>query len=70
MPTWSGILNELQNARTPSGHTDFDGVRRKYLASLHAHTGRSVILYATKWTQGATNVDPDTISINDEDLQG
>ena len=70
MPTWSGILNELLNARTPSGQPDFDGVRRKYLASLHAHTGRSVILYATKWTQVATNVDPDTISINDEDLQG
>ncbi|MDP3774292.1 MAG: hypothetical protein Q8Q85_08500 [Gemmatimonadales bacterium] len=70
MPTWSGILNELLNTRAPSGQPDFDGVRRKYLASLHAHTGRSVILYATKWTQGATNVDPDTISINDEDLQG
>ena len=70
MPTWSGILHELQNTRTPSGQPDFDGVRRKYLASLHAHTGRSVILYATKWTQVATNVDPDTISINDEDLQG
>ncbi len=70
MPTWSGILHELQNTRTPSGQPDFDGVRRKYLAGLRAQTGRSVILYAAKWTQGATNTDPDTISINDEDLQG
>jgi hypothetical protein len=70
MPTWSGILHELQNTRTPSGQPDFDGVRRKYLAGLCAQTGRSVILYAAKWTQGATNTDPDTISINDEDLQG
>jgi len=70
MPTWSGILNELKNTRTPSGQPDFDGVRRKYLASLHAYTGRNIILYAAKWTQGGINVDPDTISINDEDLQG
>jgi len=66
MPTWSEILGELQQ-KSPS---DFDGVRRKYLTSLHAHTGRSVILYASKWTQSAPNVDPDVISINDEDLQG
>ena len=70
MPTWSGILHELMDTRAPSGQPDFDGVRRKYLAGLHAHTGRSVILYAAKWTQGGTNVDPDTISITDEDLQG
>lgn len=32
MPTWSGILSELLNPRTPSGHTDYDGVRRKCIA--------------------------------------
>jgi len=70
VPTWSGILHELGATKTPAGLPDFDGVRRKYLASLYAHTGRNVILYASKWTQGAVNADPDTISINDEDMQG
>jgi hypothetical protein len=70
VPTWSGILNELHHTPTPSGQPDFDGVRRKYLANLHAHAGRNAILYATNWTQGAKNVDPDASSINDEDLQG
>lgn len=70
MPTWSGILNELHNTLTPSGQPNFDGVRRKYLASLQAYTGRNTILYASKWTQGSAGVDPDAISINDEDLQG
>lgn len=69
MPTWSGILSELQQLQAQIGQADFDAVRRKYLATLHAHTGRSIILYAAKWTQGSV-IDPAAISINDEDLQG
>ncbi len=47
----------------------FDAVRRKYLVSTYKNTGRNTILYATKWTQ-ASNIDPELISITDEDVQG
>ena len=45
---------------------DFDGVRRKYLANLHRHSGRNVILYASGWLQ--RDVPPALTSINDEDI--
>lgn len=70
MPTWSGILEELNTSRVDNQAPDFDGVRRKYLASVAHHTSRSLILYASKWTQHDPNVSPDLISIVDEDLQG
>ena len=47
MPIWSEILAELTSRQPP----DFDGVRRKYVAELHGHTGRNVILYASGWLQ-------------------
>lgn len=70
MPTWSGILEELLQSRVGDGPPNFDAVRRKYLVALHQHTERAVILYASKFTQPATNVSPDVISIHDEDIQG
>ena len=69
MPTWSGILKELMESCGEGRVPDFDGVRRKYLVSLYKHTGRNVILYATKWTQPDVIPGP-LISIVDEDLQG
>jgi hypothetical protein len=73
MPTWSGILEELQHLRSgnpplPPGLSPFDFLRRKYLAALAQLTRRNVIVYVSKWTQGAA--DPETISINAEDIQG
>lgn len=70
MPTWSGILEELKESSTDGKTRDFDGVRRKYLVELYKHTGRNVILYATKWTQGDVTVSPGALSIADEDIQG
>lgn len=69
MPTWSGILEELRNAQAQGETSPFDLVRRKYLVAAHQHTGRNVILYATKWTQGEAT-SPEMVSINEEDLQG
>jgi len=46
----------------------FDFVRRKYTQELATHTGRNVILYMSKWTQGG-GVDPNLISITPEDVQ-
>jgi len=64
MPTWGEILIEI---KTPP--SDPDVIRRKYLAALAKHTGRDTILYLTKWTDPA-GVNPDVISITEEDIQG
>lgn len=58
MADWQEILAELQR-----GH-DFDGVRRKYLKSLHEITKRNTIAYYSGWLQkgGAPNLE-----INDLD---
>lgn len=69
MPTWGEILLELQVAGQSSQAPPFDAVRRKYLVSLHAHTKRNTILYATKWTQPGVS-SPELVSITEEDVQG
>ncbi len=69
MPTWGEILAELKT-EAAKGKIPFDDVRRKYLALLYQKTGRNVILYATKWTQTGAPINPETISITDEDIQG
>jgi hypothetical protein len=48
----------------------FDIVRRKYLTVLATRTQRSVILYASKWTQWTPGIQPELISITIEDVQG
>lgn len=68
MPIWSEILTELAKTRDQGGNTDFDRVRRKYLAELHRHTGAAVILYASGWLQ-KTEAPPAIVSIGDEDIQ-
>lgn len=68
MPTWGGIIGEL-NAHPPGLPPQFDATRRKYLIQLHSYTKRAVILYSTKFVSPG-NVSPDLLSINDEDLQG
>jgi hypothetical protein len=70
MPTWSGILAEIHEAQRQGNRAPQDAVRRRYLDQLRTHTGRPVILYASKWTQQAPNVSPEVVSIVDEDLQG
>ena len=69
MPTWGEILTELKHMAEQGVKPPFDAVRRKYLVSTYNNTGRNTILYATKWTQ-AGNIDPELISITDEDVQG
>ncbi len=70
MPTWGGILQELQTTQQQLQGPPFDAVRRKYLVAANRHTNRNLILYATKWTQPDPNVSPDLVSIVDEDVQG
>ena len=68
MPIWSDILAELASTREQNGPPNFDGVRRKYLAGLHRHSERNVILYASGWLQ-KTDAPPAHVSIGDEDIQ-
>ena len=71
MPTWGEILQELQALQSQGNKAPFDVVRRKYMALLHAKTGRNIIFYATAWTQtGKALTNPQVISITDEDVQG
>ena len=66
MPIWSEILRELSNTASAAAGPDFDGVRRRYLAELHGHTCRNVVLYASSWLQ--KDIPPALTSINDEDI--
>lgn len=70
MPTWGAVLNEIQeSAAANNGVPQLDQIRRRYIGDLYAHTGRNVILYATRWVQGMVN-DPQMVSIVDEDVHG
>lgn len=45
MPNWNDVLAELQaNSKGPHDH-----IRLKYLAQLHAHTGRNILAYYSGW---------------------
>ncbi|HWA11765.1 MAG TPA: hypothetical protein VHA15_01595 [Burkholderiales bacterium] len=72
LPTWGEIGHEIKE--TPPGQgvaSPFDMVRRKYLGLLHGHTGRNVILYASKFTQVSDPPPPASmVAITDGDLQG
>ena len=66
MPIWSEILRELGQTAVQGGAPDFDGVRRRYLAAMHGHTRRNVVLYASGWLQ--KDAPPALTSINEEDI--
>ena len=68
MPTWGEILNELAaTVPAPGLAPNFDLVRRRYLAALHAMTGRDTILYYTDWMGAGAKPN---VSIVLEDMQG
>jgi hypothetical protein len=69
MPTWSGILEELQQAQRDKVAAPFDYVRRKYLRLLNEHTRRNIILYASSFTQ-MKGCPPEGMAVADEDMQG
>ncbi len=70
MPTWGGILRELEATRTRAqGPRDHDGVRRKYLGALSAYTKRPTIIYYTAFMEGRQNVSPLDLQIHLGDVQ-
>lgn len=62
MGNWNDILKELQNTGT-----QYDKVRRKYLANFARYTKRNVVAYYSAWLskRQANNTD-----INDSDMEG
>jgi Serine dehydrogenase proteinase len=75
MPSWGEIGREIASlnpSQVPAGASPFDVVRRKYLAQMHGLTGRSTIVYATKWTMPSVGavVHPDMLSITANDIHG
>lgn len=70
MPSW-GVINQEILTLQRSGEPAFlDLVRRKYITSQYAHSKRAVILYASKWTQPTDGIQPELISVGEEDVQG
>lgn len=72
MPSWGEIgaeIAKIGSAANP-GTNPLDIVRRKYLATVHAHTKRAVIVYATRWTMSPNglNINPALLSITANDI--
>lgn len=63
MPSWSDILNQVQDSQNPG--KILSGLRSDYLKSISKITGRNVISYYSCWLKmpGAPNS-----SINDQDM--
>lgn len=67
MPNWGQVLSEIQVQDATLKNealSAVDVVRRRYLAELHAHTGRNVIAYYSGWLSNPTGFG---IDVNDED---
>lgn len=60
MPNWGQVLNEIQGMRVEN---PLDSIRRKYLATMHAYTGRNVIAYYSGFLQKPQG----DVTINDND---
>lgn len=65
MPAWGNVLNEI-NAKQQAGQQAVDVVRRKYLKSLHQHTGRNVIAYYSGWLFRPPTTP--NLSVGDDDM--
>jgi len=75
VPSWGEIEKEIATvdlSQLSPGVSPFDLVRRKYLVTMHALTGRATILYATKWTvpNPGPGVPPGMQSIGPGDIHG
>ncbi len=67
MPNWNAVLEEINKASKNDPSGAHDKIRRKYLANLHAHTGRTVIAYYSGFL---TKPRTEGIEITDEDKNG
>lgn len=67
MPNYNKIIQEIATEAAINAEPAADAVRHRYLAALHAHTGRNVICYYSGFLSypGIANT-----SINDSDKNG
>jgi Serine dehydrogenase proteinase len=65
MPGWSNVLAEI-GQRQKEGQQAIDLVRRKYLKSLHTHTGRNVIAYYSGWLNRPAGTP--NLQVGDDDM--
>ncbi len=78
MSTWGEQLQELREIKeaedkkppTLGGPSPHDILRRRYLAALHEHTERAVIVYATSWMENRPVPNVEALSVNLGDKQG
>lgn len=72
MPSWGEIGSEIasETNKKSGGSSPLDYVRRKYLAVLHAHTKRVVIVYTTRWTMPNPGmpIPPSMLAISNGDI--
>jgi ClpP class serine protease len=67
MPNFSVLLKEISETPSEGINSGADIVRRKYLAKLHAHTGRNVIAYYSGFLSKPR---VEGTEINDDDKNG
>lgn len=71
MPSWGGLLTELQPHVNSEGTTlpglSLDELRLKYLSALHSKTQRNVIAYYSGWLKAGRT---QNVDINDSDITG
>lgn len=67
MPTWSSVLEEIQEEQDTRASA-FDEVRRRYLRKVHQETGRPAILYSSGWND--IDADSPEFSLTESDVQG
>lgn len=70
MPSWGGILRELNERKQSAGNQAYDYVRRKYLATSYQLTKRATILYMSKWTLADPQVPAELLSVSEGDMTG
>lgn len=67
MPNWNAVLQEIASTPGSTTESNFDKVRRKYIAKLHDHTGRNVIAYYSAFLDKPRI---EGVEINDGDKNG
>jgi len=71
MPSWSDILEEINNTLSTKGIPDPNAVRKKYLKKVSELSGNDTISYSTCWSQGkAGDMPGHAVMITEGDIQG
>jgi hypothetical protein len=67
MPNWNDVLQEINSTKSTATVHQSDIVRRKYLARLAAHTGRTTIAYYSGFL---SKPEEGSVYVNDDDING